>query len=239
MPSNRTIKVGCCGFSMAMEKYFDQFRLVEVQKTFYRPPRRSTAERWRDSAPPEFEFTMKAWQLITHSATSPTYRRLGYEISNSEKGLYGSFQPTHQVWSAWDETREIALALGAWIILFQCPASFGQTEGNIKNLREFFSTVDREEFVFCWEPRGKWEAGQIKKICRELDLVDCVDPFKRQPAWGDLLYFRLHGKTGYRYRYTDSDLEELKRMVSDCDHCYVLFNNISMAEDAQRFLEIL
>jgi len=33
------IRIGCCGFPVKREKYASRFRLVEVQKTFYQPPR--------------------------------------------------------------------------------------------------------------------------------------------------------------------------------------------------------
>ena len=65
-----------CGFTIGRGTYFRQFRVVEVQQTFYDPPAQTTLARWRDEAPPEFEFAMKAWQVITHLGTSPTYRRL-------------------------------------------------------------------------------------------------------------------------------------------------------------------
>ena len=32
------VKVGCCGFPVSMKRYFQEFRVVEVQKTFYKPP---------------------------------------------------------------------------------------------------------------------------------------------------------------------------------------------------------
>jgi uncharacterized protein YecE (DUF72 family) len=50
-------------------------------------------------------------------------------------------------------------------------------------------------------------------------------------------YFRLHGITGYRYRYTDGDLEQLRRSV-ERRPSYVLFNNDGMKQDALRFLEM-
>ena len=65
-----------CGFTIWRGTCFRQFRVVEVQQTFYDPPAQTTLARWRDEAPPEFEFAMKAWQVITHLGTSPTYRRL-------------------------------------------------------------------------------------------------------------------------------------------------------------------
>jgi len=32
------IKVECCGFSMAQQDYFQRYRLIEIQHTFYQPP---------------------------------------------------------------------------------------------------------------------------------------------------------------------------------------------------------
>jgi uncharacterized protein YecE (DUF72 family) len=50
-------------------------------------------------------------------------------------------------------------------------------------------------------------------------------------------YFRLHGITGHRYRYTEGDLKHLREWV-ERKPTYVLFNNDSMKEDALRFLEM-
>lgn len=64
------LKVGLCGFTIGVAAYFETFEVVEVQQTFYDPPAPRTLERWRAQAPPGFEFTMKAWQVITHASTS-------------------------------------------------------------------------------------------------------------------------------------------------------------------------
>ncbi|MDP9171171.1 MAG: DUF72 domain-containing protein, partial [Acidobacteriota bacterium] len=73
--------IGCCGWREAKAKYFERFGLVELQDTFYEPPSLALARKWRELAPPSFQFCMKAWQLITHTAKSPTYRRLKSKIS--------------------------------------------------------------------------------------------------------------------------------------------------------------
>ncbi len=64
------IKVGLCGFTIGAASYFDTYPVVEVQQTFYDPPAQRTLEQWRIQAPESFEFTMKAWQVITHRGTS-------------------------------------------------------------------------------------------------------------------------------------------------------------------------
>lgn len=122
------IKLGCCGFPVARKRYYRQFKAVEIQKTFYQPPKPETAQRWREEAPEDFEFTLKAWQLITHPPQSPTYRRAKVEIPQSKRENYGYFRPTDEVFGAREKTRRIAQALKAKLIIFQCPASFKPTQ---------------------------------------------------------------------------------------------------------------
>lgn len=95
------IKIGCCGFPVKRQTYAARFHLVEVQRTFYQPPRLATAQKWRQERDPDFEFTLKAWQLITHQAQSPTYRRLRRKLSPKEKSQTGAFQQTPLVHEAW------------------------------------------------------------------------------------------------------------------------------------------
>ena len=231
-------KVGCCGFIVSQQEYFTLFKLIEIQNTFYQLPRLQTAENWRGVAPPGFEFTMKAWQLITHEPSSPTYRRLKAKIDPSEFDRYGRFRSTPQVMEAWNRTAMFAKTLGVSTVVFQCPASFRPTQQNVTNIREFFSRIDRGQFQFAWEPRGSWPDELVLELCGELDLIHCVDPFKNKPQYGHFQYFRLHGITGYAYRYTDDDLRKLKEWV-DNKPTYVLFNNNWMKDDALRFLALI
>lgn len=230
-------KVGCCGFPVSRKKYYRNFETVEVQQTFYHPPEISTLKKWREEAPNSFEFTMKAWQLITHEPSSPTYKRLKFKIPEEKKKFYGGFKPTDEVLEAWEKTSACALTLCSKVIIFQCPSSFLPEEKNIKNMYSFFYRVKRGDYIFCWEPRGNWEEREIKKICEDLNLIHAVDPFKSKKLSGEIFYFRLHGKKGYRYTYTDEDLMELRKMAEGDG--YVMFNNLSMFEDAMRFKGML
>lgn len=239
MESQSIIKIGCCGFPIAKVEYYRLFPVVELQQTFYQPPKAETARRWRDEAPKEFEFTLKAWQLITHEPSSPTYRRLRHPIPDKEKGNYGSFRFTQQVMEAWLRTEEIAEALKSRIILFQSPPKFTPVQGHKDNLRKFFSSIDRKGYLFAWEPRGKWGPEEVRELCQELDLIHGVDPLKLDPLYGQVRYYRLHGLTGYRYKYTDRDLETLKAKYDPGVPTYFLFNNTFMGEDALRFQEML
>ena len=232
--------VGCCGWTEAQARYVRDFPTIELQTTFYEPPSITVARRWRTEAPPEFRFCMKAWQLITHTPASPTYRRLKSALSPTERDLYGSFRSTEQVWLAWRRTQEIADILRAEVIVFQCPRSFLPTRENIRNLTAFFQHIDRGCRTLAWEPRGDdWSAPLIRDLCAENNLVHCVDPFQSIPVYGNSLYWRLHGISGYRYRYTDEDLSALEAKLKAHGQMpgpnYVLFNNIYSKDDAMRF----
>jgi uncharacterized protein YecE (DUF72 family) len=234
----RQIKVGCCGFAAAQKKYFELFKVIEIQQTFYQLPEIKTAEKWRSAAPRDFEFTMKAWQLITHVPSSPTYRRLRERIDPAKTDRYGGFRATVEVMGAWKRTAEFAKTLGASLIVFQCPASFKPLAQNVKNLRAFFSKIDRGGFAFTWEPRGEWPDDLIRKLCEELDLIHCVDPFKNETLFGGIDSFRLHGAADYVYTYTDKELDILRKKIKG-KSTYVMFNNNTMKEDALRFLETI
>jgi uncharacterized protein YecE (DUF72 family) len=232
------VRIGCCGFSTAQAKYFHTFSCVEINSSFYQLPRRETVARWRAAAPPEFEFTMKAWQVITHRATSPTYKRTRLDPRDREYCGHFGFNPTIR-W-AWDETFAVAKALDAKLVLFQCSASFRPTRENIANLRRFFERAKRGKFHMGWEPRGEWDAGLIASLCKELDLVPVVDPLKDAPIpVGKMRYFRLHGTTGPRHRFTNDELLRLGKTCVGKATTYCLFNNVAMTEDAQRFMKIL
>ncbi|HEX8475572.1 MAG TPA: DUF72 domain-containing protein [Pyrinomonadaceae bacterium] len=233
------IKTGCCGWRMQKAEYAALLPVVEVQQTFYQPPQIATLERWRNEVPKNFEFTLKAWQLITHEARSPTYKRLKLKLSDAERDECGSFRPTAMVKTAWETTHACARALAASRVLFQCPASFTPSDEHIADMRRFFASVERGKLQFLWEPRGDWPAETVRSLCRELELVHVVDPFAARTVTPEFCYFRLHGRKGWRYVYEDDELEELSEMIAGAKTAYVLFNNIRMLEDAARFQELI
>jgi len=211
---------------------------VEIQQTFYQLPGVSTAGKWREEAPEEFEFILKVWQLITHPPKSPTYRRLKEKIPVGAENKYGFFQPTQEVLTAWKRTREIGQILSTNKFVFQSPPSFLPSLENITHLETFFQTIADNSLTYIWEPRGQWKDITVRDLCQKLNLVHGVDPFVKEPVFGKLQYYRLHGKGGYSYRYTDEDLEFLKGKCHQ-NMVYCLFNNIYMAEDARRFLQLV
>ncbi len=238
--TTRSIKIGLCGFTMAIAEYPRWFSVVEVQQTFYQPPAAGVMRRWLKSVPPGFEFTIKAWQLITHTAKSPTYRRLRRPLTNAERLRAGAFQDSPIVDEAWRVTKQCATLLGATAIVFQCPASFRPTDQNLANLDRFFSRIDRPANVrMLWEPRGTWPADLVSSICQSQQLVHVVDPFVNAAVTPNSVYYRLHGITGSRHVYSDEELIRLRQMLPKTGESHVMFNNIPRVNDARRFGQML
>ena len=95
------VRVGLCGWTVSQSSYVRRFPVVEVQHTFYEPPDDAVLTRWRSQVPAGFEFTIKAWQVVTHESNSPTYRRLKQPLPVSARGQVGAFRTTPAVLAGW------------------------------------------------------------------------------------------------------------------------------------------
>jgi uncharacterized protein YecE (DUF72 family) len=222
------IKVGCCGFSTSMKKYFEIFNLVELNSTFYQYPREKTVEGWRAKAPQNFEFTVKAHQDISHK------EKLKLDTA---------------ILQAFEHMKQICRTLNAKILLIQTPSSF--RPDRLVDAERFFEAVNREGLVLVWETRGPgWETAEMQKKLRQvlekLNVMHVTDPFRVMPAYtGRVAYFRLHGlgEQTYYYQYSDAELQRLKELIApfkeEGKDVYVFFNNLSMFEDGMRFMEYL
>jgi len=221
------IKVGCCGYPTSTKKYQENFNLVELNTTFYRYPKPTTIAKWREEAPKNFEFTVKAHQDITHKH---------------------KFKAEQSI-DAFNQMKEICKTLKARILLFQTPASF--TPDKLEDAHNFFKKINRENLTIAWETRGpKWEnpttREKLAKTLEELKVTHVTDPFKTMPTHtNNTAYFRLHGlaQRMYYYQYTDEELKKLHSLIGLLDaeekEVYVLFNNLSMLDDSLRLKHYL
>jgi uncharacterized protein YecE (DUF72 family) len=242
-PSARSVRIGLCGFTMSMKSYASHFPVVEIQSTFYEPPADTLLARWRQATSPALEFTMKVWQLVTHAASSPTYRRVKHPPAPD--AAPGGFRDSAAVAEGWQRSVECAHVLAATGLLFQCPASFAPTPDHVGAMRRFFERIRRPRARLLWEPRGKaWveQRETARALCTDLDLVHVVDPFVTPPAKGRAVYWRLHGLGGARHAYTDDELRDLHALLVRAEPAgpaYVLFNNLPRVGDAQRFAALV
>jgi len=217
------LQVGCCGYPVSMKKYYESFGLVELNRTFYEYPRISTVLRWREKAPQNFEFTVKAHQDITH--------KFRFEIKQSLR--------------AFETMKQICQILKARILLIQTPGSLRPDK--LRDAEQFLSKIKRDDLMMVWETRGPaWDTPRVRERLAEnleaLNVVHVTDPFRMLPAYtGKIAYFRLHGlgRELYYYQHTDDELKQLHKLVHPFEHhgkeVYVLFNNLAMLNDGLRF----
>jgi len=240
------IIVGCCGFPVSKAKYYEVFRVVELQSTFYKLPKVSTAEKWRQEAPSEFEFIVKAWQGITHPWGSPTWRRYGKTPPPGNLDNYGLLRYNEENCKAWQATVEICKALNCDKVLVQLPPRLKITSENIEDVKKFIRYMCQSDLTIIIEPRHEsWNIPEIHEFFSKHNIVHCVDPFKDKPwGTGGFYYFRLHGINGYNYgyKYSDEDLRKLKAFIDglpEKKEIYVMFNNKFMYDDAIQFMQLI
>ena len=226
--------VGICS-----SRYLDRFAIHELQDTFYEPSRdRITALARR--APPGHTFSVKAWQVFTHSPRSPTWRRMR-RPPDAPSGDIGGLRPTEANLALWEQFLELTRPLAPRFYIFQTPPAFVPHDG----VPDFFASVMGDGYMVGWEPRGRsFERPDILRRTFDLGVIHVVDPFRREPMTiGEVQYVRLHGvgpgEANYRYKYTQEDyvklLETVERWGSET--VYVLFNNVHMVRDAAEFKE--
>ena len=238
------VKVGTCGFQKSRKRHYEDLDAVEVQQTFYDPPSSERLKSWRNEAPKGFEFTVKAWMLLTHGYNKRLWRRLKRSVPGSPE-RYGGFRLTEENIYAWEETLSAAEALEARIIVVQTPPSFGPSAENAERIAGFFQAVDTRGYLVVWEPRGAWWSDRrlLYRVAKTSGLYIAGDVIRgrRPPIDQEILYARLHGLGGgevnYRYKYSDEDLARLRDIVGNggWSVAYVMFNNVHAYEDALRF----
>ncbi|MEM4281152.1 MAG: DUF72 domain-containing protein [Candidatus Caldarchaeum sp.] len=244
------VLVGCCGWAVKGGKkaYFSRFPTIELQETFYRLPRLETARRWREEAPEGFVFCMKAWQAVSHPVSSPTWRKAGLKVGKEKQQRYGFLRPVKENFEAWDMSAEVAKAVGAKVVVVQTPPTMPADDQTFKNAVEFFRYAVSSGLMVGWEPRGKIAELRhvVSDICMKTNVIHVTDLLRSSPASeSSTLYTRLHGlgkkEVNYSYKYTDEDLRRLAEKVSEfsVENAFVMFNNVHMADDAERFIKFL
>jgi len=176
-----TIKVGCCGYPTSMKEYYENFSLVEVNRTFYGYPEMPTVVGWREKAPSKFEFTVKAHQDISH--------KFRFELKPSLE--------------AFESMTQICKTLKARILLIQTPGSFRPER--LSDAARFFRKIKRDDLMVIWETRGKaWNNLDVGKklagILESLGVTHVTDLLEGCPS--TLAELLILGCMGLEKNYT-------------------------------------
>ena len=171
----------------ALERYAAKFPVTEINSSFHRPHRISTWERWRDSVPDRFRFSVKVPKAITHVS----------KLVDCDEQLDRFVEEA--------STLREKLA----VLLVQLPPKLafdGPVAGTFfKRLRASTTAA-----VAC-EPRHlRWFTEEADDLLRDLGVARvAADPSiceaaARPGGWPGLRYWRLHGSPViYRSSYRD------------------------------------
>jgi len=176
----------------ALQRYAGIRGCAEVNSSFHRPHRRATWERWADSVPEGFRFSVKIPKSISHT------RRLVDAEAELERFI------------------EEAAGLGARLAIFllQLPPSLAfDPEVTAAFISAIRSLTDVPVVV---EPRhANWFDPMADAMLAELRVARvAADPAKvpgadRPGGWRGLSYFRLHGSpVMYRSAYDEDRLQD-------------------------------
>jgi uncharacterized protein YecE (DUF72 family) len=208
-----TILIGTAGWSIGtaaaasfpgegtgLERYASVFPSLEINSSFHRPHRASTWQKWRDSVPKHFRFSVKMPKTISH-----------------ERKLVGCEEPLEQFL---EEVSELGGKLE--ILLLQLPPKLAFDE---RVASSFFKTMrSRCRTQVVCEPRHQsWFDDDADAFLREAGVARvAADPARHPDAsipggWRGLSYFRLHGSpVMYRSSYADR-IEVLARQLRSED----------------------
>lgn len=234
-----TINIGTAGWSIprqiaeafpaegsALERYAARFRVAEINSSFHRPHRASTWERWRDSVPEAFRFSVKVPKRITHEAKlvdcSEAMREFVEQASILEHKLA--------------------------VLLVQLPPKLAYDEGVASGF--FEELAARSTAQLACEPRHpSWFTPEVDAKLRELgvarvaaDPAICAEASTPGGARG-LSYWRLHGSPViYRSSYADriSDYaQQLEAEAAQGREVWCIFDNTAASAGAEDALGMM
>lgn len=206
------IFIGCAGWSLGREhwpafpeegshlqRYAARLTCVEINSSFYRPHRRSTYERWADSVPEGFRFSVKMPKQISH-----------------ERRLLDCDEELDEFLA---QCSGLADRLGC--LLLQLPPSLAF---EAVSAEAFFSALrQRFDGDVVLEPRHEsWVAAESLLIAYRIAQA-VVDPSRISSdssavGWQGTRYWRLHGSPRiYHSAYDDSYLESLASALHAAD----------------------
>lgn len=229
-----------------LEYYSQRFPCVEIDYTYYRQPVPRTMAAMAKKVPGSFRFTVKAHRTLTHEIPP------GQALDNEVETFIAGVMPVAE-----------AGKLGC--VLFQFPWSFRFTKANLDYSLSLKERVPVAPPVIEFRNR-EWARDDVYRALRESGVAFCsVDEPDLKTLFPRILmvtanpgYLRFHGRNAkkwfnhreawerYDYLYTEQDLQgfvsEIRRMSSQAEDTYVLFNNChrgQAAVNALRMQEIL
>ncbi len=204
------------GEKRKLQAYAKIFGTAEIDSTFYRVPSKGMVFGWLRYTPPDFVFTAKLPQTITH------FKKLG---------LKGDVKPDLEEFL--NIMRPLQLGGKLACLLIQLPPSYSY---NPENLRRFFELLD-PMFRYAVEFRHiSWIRSETWSLLKEFDVayVNVDEPLLPPDVnlTTDFTYFRWHGRGNnpwfdYNYPYSllDAWVPKVEKASQQANKIVGYFNN--------------
>lgn len=193
-----------------LKYYYEHFKSVELNTSFYHLPKRLTFENWRDAVPSEFIFTVKASRYITHIT----------RLNDPEEPLKKFF----------DNAYGLENKLGP--VLFQLPPGWKYNSDRFKEFVTFLPKNTKPVFEF---RNNTWWNDEVYALLDKYNCSFCIFELAGQKTpelvTGNRAYVRLHGPTGYKYQgsYDDDTLLQWSKKFTQWEkegkEVYCYFDN--------------
>ena len=238
MTGQRYVRIGTAGWNVPRDsvtdfgndgshlvRYSRVFHCVEINSSFYRPHKISTWERWRDSVPADFQFSVKVPRAITHDAQLKCEPEVLLAFLNQVAALREKLGP----------------------ILIQLPPSL---EFKPDVVSKFFQSLRRNFAgdVVC-EPRHRsWFDDVASDLLKEYGVgrvtadPPCVPAATLPGGATEIVYFRLHGSPRLYYSaYDEPYLAKLATRLADYaqrSKTWCVFDNTASGAAIRNALEV-
>ncbi len=184
-----------------LEHYAARFNAVEINSSFYRSHQRSTYERWRETTPADFRFSVKLPRSVTHECglrhCREQLRSFLQEVAGLDKKLR--------------------------VLLVQTPGSLAFEAGAMGRFFAFLTAASPCRIV-CEPRHASWFSSRSEKMLRRYKVGRVAADPAKAPAAGEpggarsLRYYRLHGSPKMYYSaYSSEYLQELICKITSTD----------------------
>jgi uncharacterized protein YecE (DUF72 family) len=232
------IRIGCAGWNIPKEsashfpaegshlqRYSQTLNAIEINSSFYRPHKNQTWERWAETVPADFKFSVKAPKSITHEARLDCGSELFLPFVNQISFLGDKLGP----------------------VLWQLPPSLAFDPATAEKFLEMVRKNYSGDIV--WEPRHPtWFEGNANQMLKRFRIARvaadpaCV-PDAEHPGGDDsIAYFRLHGSPRLYYsEYAGDFLNALADQLEELAKTkpvWCIFDNTALGFATQNALEL-
>jgi uncharacterized protein YecE (DUF72 family) len=197
--------------------YTRAFDTVELDTTFYHPPRASVVRSWAAHSPPHFRFAAKVPQRITHEA------RLSH-MGEDLKAFVGALEPLGE-------------RLGP--LLVQMPAEFARDEGSVGVLDRFLASAPAGVRLAVEFRHRSWQVAATWDLLRRRGAAAAWTEWRDLPraavVTADFLYLRWLGNREAIERYDRVQIDraasfaaweaDLERALPQVREVFGYFNN--------------